>query len=108
MTSIAFIGLGNMGLPMARNLLGAGHDVRGFDLSAESLEKLTSAGGTAASSAADAVSGAEVVVTMLPAGKHVRAVYEERFPECGCGNSLRRLLDHRCGYRAGGGGGCRG
>ncbi len=86
MTSIAFIGLGNMGLPMARNLLGAGHDVRGFDLSAESLEKLTSAGGTAASSAADAVSGAEVVVTMLPAGKHVRAVYEESvFPNAAAG-----------------------
>ena len=86
MTSIAFIGLGNMGLPMARNLLGAGHDVRGFDLSAESLEKLTSAGGTAASSAAAAVSGAEVVVTMLPAGKHVRAVYEESvFPNAAAG-----------------------
>tara|TARA_E500000305_G_scaffold2853_1_gene2727 strand:- start:1092 stop:1973 length:882 start_codon:yes stop_codon:yes gene_type:complete len=77
MTSIAFIGLGNMGLPMARNLLGAGHIVRGFDLSPESLEKLTAAGGTAAASAGDAVSDAEVVVTMLPAGKHVRAVYEE-------------------------------
>lgn len=77
MTSIAFIGLGNMGLPMARNLLGAGHIVRGFDLSPESLEKLTAAGGTAAASAGDAVSDAEVVITMLPAGKHVRAVYEE-------------------------------
>ncbi|MEP3115144.1 3-hydroxyisobutyrate dehydrogenase [Nisaea sp.] len=77
MTTIAFIGLGNMGLPMAKNLLGAGHAVRGFDLSAESLETLMAAGGTAVASAAEAVSGAEVVVTMLPAGKHVRVVYEE-------------------------------
>lgn len=86
MTSIAFIGLGNMGLPMAKNLLGAGHAVRGFDLSSESLEKLTAAGGTASASAAEAVSGAEVVVTMLPAGKHVRAVYEESvFPNAVAG-----------------------
>lgn len=86
MTTIAFIGLGNMGLPMAKNLLGAGHAVRGFDLSSESLEKLAAAGGTAAESAADAVNGAEVVVTMLPAGKHVRAVYEESvFPNAAAG-----------------------
>ncbi|WP_193180144.1 3-hydroxyisobutyrate dehydrogenase [Nisaea sediminum] len=86
MTTIAFIGLGNMGLPMAKNLIGAGHQVRGFDLSAESLEKLEAAGGTPASSAADAVSGAEVVVTMLPAGKHVRAVYDESvFPSAAAG-----------------------
>ncbi|MBO6559239.1 MAG: 3-hydroxyisobutyrate dehydrogenase [Nisaea sp.] len=86
MTTIAFIGLGNMGLPMAKNLIGAGHQVRGFDLSAESLEKLEAAGGTAASSAADAVSGAQVVVTMLPAGKHVRAVYDESvFPNAASG-----------------------
>ena len=86
MTTIAFIGLGNMGLPMAKNLLGAGHAVRGFDLSSESLEKLTAAGGTAAASAAEAVNGAEVVVTMLPAGKHVRAVYEESvFPNAAPG-----------------------
>ena len=77
MTEIAFIGLGNMGLPMAKNLLAAGHMVRGFDLSAESLEKLTEAGGTASASAAEVVAGAEVVVTMLPAGKNVRTVYEE-------------------------------
>lgn len=86
MTTIAFIGLGNMGLPMAKNLLGAGHAVRGFDLSSESLEKLAAAGGTAAESAADAVNGAEVVITMLPTGKHVRAVYEESvFPNAAAG-----------------------
>ncbi|UUX50390.1 3-hydroxyisobutyrate dehydrogenase [Nisaea acidiphila] len=86
MTTIAFIGLGNMGFPMAKNLLGAGHDVRGFDLSDESLEKLKAAGGVPAASAAEAVSGAEVVVTMLPAGKHVRAVYDESiFPNAAPG-----------------------
>ncbi|WP_420404758.1 3-hydroxyisobutyrate dehydrogenase [Nisaea sp.] len=86
MTIIAFIGLGNMGLPMARNLVAAGHDVRGFDLSADSLEKLETAGGTPASSAASAVAGADVVVTMLPAGKHVRSVYDESvFPNAAAG-----------------------
>lgn len=76
MTSIAFIGLGNMGGGMAANLAKAGHDVRAFDLSANALGRAESAGCLAASSAAEAVSGAEVVVTMLPAGRHVTAVYE--------------------------------
>lgn len=76
MTSIAFIGLGNMGGGMAANLAKAGHDVRAFDLSAEALERAAEAGCLAATSAAEAVTGAEVVVTMLPAGHHVTAVYE--------------------------------
>lgn len=76
MSKIGFIGVGNMGGPMARNLIKAGHDVRVFDLSAELVEKVVTAGATAAESAAAAVEGAEIVVTMLPAGKHVRAVYE--------------------------------
>jgi 3-hydroxyisobutyrate dehydrogenase len=76
MTSIAFIGLGNMGGGMAANLAKAGHDVRAFDLSAEALERAAEAGCLAATSAAEAVTGAEVVVTMLPAGRHVTAVYE--------------------------------
>lgn len=76
MTSIAFIGLGNMGGGMAANLAKAGHDVRAFDLSAEALERAAEAGCLAATSAAEAVIGAEVVVTMLPAGRHVTAVYE--------------------------------
>ena len=75
MASIGFIGLGNMGGPMADNLVKAGHDVRGFDLSAESLARFVTAGGTAADSVAAAASEANVVVTMLPAGKHVRDVY---------------------------------
>ncbi len=75
MTTIAFIGLGNMGLPMAKNLLGAGYAVTGFDLSTDAVKALAAAGGTAASSTADAVDGADIVVTMLPAGPQVRAVY---------------------------------
>ena len=71
---IGFIGLGNMGLPMAANLLKAGHEVSGFDLAAASMQLHAAHGGRAAASVADAVAGAEVVVTMLPAGKHVAAV----------------------------------
>jgi 3-hydroxyisobutyrate dehydrogenase len=75
MTRIAFLGLGNMGGPMAANLVKAGHEVAGFDLSAEAVHRHRAAGGTAASALAEAVTGAEVVVTMLPAGRHVRAAY---------------------------------
>jgi 3-hydroxyisobutyrate dehydrogenase len=75
MAKIGFIGLGNMGLPMAQNLIKAGHSVRGFDISRDAVEKLAASGGEAASSAADACKGAEVVVTMLPAVEHVREVY---------------------------------
>lgn len=75
MASIGFIGLGNMGGPMADNLVKAGHDVRGFDLSADSIARFVTAGGRAADSIAAAASDADVVVTMLPAGKHVRDVY---------------------------------
>ena len=75
MTTIAFIGVGNMGGPMARNLVKAGHDVRAFDLSAEVLKPVVDAGAKKAGSANEAVKDADVVVTMLPAGHHVRAVY---------------------------------
>ena len=75
MTSIAFIGLGNMGGGMAANLAKAGHDVRAYDLNADALARAAEAGCLAAEDAAAAVTGAEVVVTMLPAGKHVAAVY---------------------------------
>ncbi len=74
---IAFIGLGNMGLPMAVNLLKAGHAVSGFDLVAASLQRLVEYGGRAAATVAEAVAGAEAVVTMLPAGKHVAGVVPE-------------------------------
>lgn len=75
MASIGFIGLGNMGGPMARNLLKAGHKVKGFDVSPVATEALIKAGGSKATSVKDAAKGVEIVVTMLPAGKHVREVY---------------------------------
>ena len=75
MTAIGFIGLGNMGGPMAANLLKAGHEVTGFDLSAPALELLVAAGGKRAGSAAQAAAAGDIVITMLPAGQHVRAVY---------------------------------
>jgi len=75
MTNIAFIGLGNMGGPMAANLAKASHAVAAFDLSKEATARAKDAGCAIAASIAEAVSAADVVVTMLPAGKHVRAVY---------------------------------
>ncbi|WP_171962237.1 3-hydroxyisobutyrate dehydrogenase [Bordetella trematum] len=78
MSSIAFIGLGNMGAPMALNLVKAGHALTVFDLSPNAVRQLTDAGARAAGSAADAVKGAEIVITMLPASKHVEGVYLEQ------------------------------
>jgi 3-hydroxyisobutyrate dehydrogenase len=75
MASIGFIGLGNMGLPMAQNLVKAGHAVAGHDLSEYAAERLASGGGTRVRSVADACREAELVVTMLPAGAQVRDVY---------------------------------
>ncbi len=75
MARIGFIGLGNMGLPMARNLLRAEHEVTGFDLAAPALEALEEAGGRAAASVREAVLDADAVVTALPSGREVRAVY---------------------------------
>jgi 3-hydroxyisobutyrate dehydrogenase len=75
MAMIGFIGLGNMGLPMAQNLIKAGHDVRGFDMSKAQMLALTASGGQAADGVKAAASGAEIVITMLPAGQHVREVY---------------------------------
>lgn len=75
MSSIGFIGLGNMGLPMAKNLVAAGHHVTGFDLSQAALTELAAAGGHVAQTAGQAVAAAEVVVSMLPAGRHVETVY---------------------------------
>jgi 3-hydroxyisobutyrate dehydrogenase len=76
MAKIAFIGLGHMGGGMAPNLAKAGHEVRAFDLVPEAVSKASEGGCSAATSAADAVRGADVVITMLPAAQHVRAVYE--------------------------------
>jgi 3-hydroxyisobutyrate dehydrogenase len=75
MSRIGFIGLGNMGLPMALNLLKAGHAVTGFDVSQAQIDKLAAAGGKTAPGVAAAASDADAVITMLPAGKEVREVY---------------------------------
>jgi 3-hydroxyisobutyrate dehydrogenase len=77
MAKIAFIGLGNMGGPMAANLVKAQHQVMAFDLSSAAVDAAVDKGAKKAASAAEAVKGAEIVVTMLPAGKHVREVYEK-------------------------------
>jgi 3-hydroxyisobutyrate dehydrogenase len=75
MASIGFIGLGNMGLPMAGNLVKKGHEVKGFDLAATNLEKAAARGVKKAATAADAARDVSVVVTMLPAGKDTLAVW---------------------------------
>ncbi|HEX5377577.1 MAG TPA: 3-hydroxyisobutyrate dehydrogenase [Phenylobacterium sp.] len=77
MTRIAFIGLGNMGGGMAANQAKAGHDVHAFDLSEAAVAKAVAAGCRASGSAAAAVKDADVVITMLPAGPHVRSVYAD-------------------------------
>ena len=75
MDKIAFIGLGNMGAPMAKNLLKAGLNVEVFDLNPNAVEELTALGASRADSVQQAVQGAGVVVTMLPASQHVQSVY---------------------------------
>ncbi len=75
--TIAFIGLGNMGGGMAANLVRNGFTVRAFDLAEAALAKAEAAGATRVASAAEAASGADAVVTMLPAGKHVESVYHD-------------------------------
>lgn len=73
--NIAFIGLGNMGAPMAENLLKAGYALSVYDLSAEATKRLQQAGASVADSPKEAASNAEVVISMLPAGQHVHSVY---------------------------------
>jgi len=75
MAKITFIGLGNMGGPMASNLVKAGHEVTVFDLSKDAVSALVSEGAKTADTAHEAANGAECVITMLPAGQHVEAVY---------------------------------
>lgn len=79
MAKIAFIGLGNMGGPMAANLVKKGHEVTGFDLSEAALNQLVAQGGKVAKSALEVAKGAEVVVSMLPSGKHVADLYTIEF-----------------------------
>jgi 3-hydroxyisobutyrate dehydrogenase len=75
MARIGFIGLGNMGLPMAQNLIKADHQVEGVDVNPAAVEKLKSAGGVGVETAKNAAARADVVITMLPAGAQVREVY---------------------------------
>src|SRR5579863_3609042 len=80
MASIAFIGLGNMGGPMAANLVRAGHKVIGFDLVEKLLRDAAANGVAAAASARAAVAEADVVITMLPTGRHVTAAWSDILP----------------------------
>ena len=91
MSRIAFIGLGNMGGGMAANQAKAGHDVAAFDLSVEALKRAEAAGCRAVGSVSEAVKDAEIVITMLPAGPHVMAVYSEQI--IGAAPSSALLLD---------------
>jgi len=75
MTAIGFIGLGNMGAPMAANLATAGHRVTGFDLVPRAMEALTTKGGHVVASLAEVAGAGDIVITMLPAGPQVRSVY---------------------------------
>src|SRR4030081_296702 len=88
MASIAFIGLGNMGGPMAANLVKAGHKVTAFDLVAASRDQAKADGAAIADSAVAAVKGSDAVITMLPAGKHVLSVWNEVVPSIAKGSLI--------------------
>lgn len=88
MKTIAFIGLGNMGGPMAANLVKAGYGVRGFDLSEQSRKAAETAGVKAASALSEACDGADVIITMLPKGEHVLSVWSELKPALASGTLL--------------------
>lgn len=75
MSVVGFIGLGNMGGPMAANLSKAGHEIKGFDVSAAAIEAAGKAGIACSASAVAVADGADAVITMLPSGQHVRDVY---------------------------------
>jgi 3-hydroxyisobutyrate dehydrogenase len=83
MSRIAFIGLGNMGGPMAANLAKAGYDVRGFDLAPSLCAAAAKEGVTIAASTKEAFAGADAAITMLPAGAHVLSVWNELAPHAG-------------------------
>jgi 3-hydroxyisobutyrate dehydrogenase len=85
MTTIGFIGLGNMGNPMAANLVKAGHTVHGFDLVPENLKTARDNGVVVMANGVAAAKDAEIVITMLPAGKHVLSVYEDIAPKAAKG-----------------------
>lgn len=94
MANVGFIGLGNMGGPMAANLLNAGHNVRVFDLSPEAVDVLVEQGAIAANNAADLAVDADFIVSMLPAGKHVEALYlDSESGLINCLNNKTRVID---------------
>jgi hypothetical protein len=100
MNCVAFIGLGNIGSGMAARQGLAGRRVKAFDLSSAAVDRAKLAGLETCESAGAAVSGADVVVTMLPAGPHVRRVYEEHvLLHAFALRSAGGLFDHRCRYR---------
>lgn len=86
MTTIAFIGLGNMGLPMAKNLVKAGYNLRVYDLAKTPLEEMKQLGAHVASSASQACKDATILISMLPAGRHVLGLYLE-------GEKLLSIID---------------
>src|SRR6202030_1928675 len=88
MADIAFIGLGNMGGPMAANLVKGGHKVVAFDLVAASRDQAKTDGAAIAESSVSAVKGADTVITMLPAGKHVMSVWNDVVPAMGKGTLI--------------------
>src|SRR3978361_2502074 len=89
MASIAFIGLGNMGGPMAANLIKAAHKVIAFDLVETSRAQAKADGAAVADSSISSVKGADVVITMLPAGRHVLSVWNEVIPAMAKGALIR-------------------
>ena len=93
MTQVGFIGLGNMGGPMAANLVKAGFDVVANDLSIGAIDKAQAAGCQRGDTVASTVNNADIVVTMLPAGKHVRAVYEDDYGILNNAKSGAMLID---------------
>lgn len=100
MSKVGFIGVGVMGLPMARNLIRGGHLVRSFDVSAAALEAIGREGSAPAASAGDAAQGADFVITMLPTSDHVaEAVFgTDGIAEALGGDSL--LIDMSTGLPA--------
>src|SRR5262249_6563637 len=93
MAKVGFIGLGNMGLPMAQNLLKADYAVTGFDLDAHATERLEASGGRGANSLADACKDVEVVITMLPAGGDGRGVLCRDHGGPAAGAAVTLLID---------------
>jgi len=94
MSRIAFIGLGNMGGPMAANLARAGYELRGFDLQPALRDSAAKAGVKVAASAREAMAGADVVITMLPAGAHVLSVWSDLLPHAASEGSSSQGTDH--------------